>query len=223
VSSNITAGPQIPTPILVTFAVREEAAFFPTAKANPGRIHQLITGMGAKNATAAVERVLTQIRPALILTCGFAGGLRPDLGIGSVVFSVDAELALEPTLTELGGKPIRFHCSPRVLSTAGEKAALWSKTQADAVEMESGAIRQLARERGIASATIRAISDGAGDDLPLDFNQLLTDECRLDYGRLAKALARRPGKIPGLLKLQRHTRTAARRLGEFLQALLALR
>ena len=54
--------------ILVTFAVKEEMKFFPGA---PG-IRRYVTGMGRDNAERAIETALEEIRPRLVLTCGFA-------------------------------------------------------------------------------------------------------------------------------------------------------
>jgi nucleoside phosphorylase len=103
---------------------------------------------------------------------------------------------------------------------AAEKQQLWESTRADAVEMESAIIRQFCRERGLPSGTIRVISDTVHEDLPLDFNTLMTPKQNLNYLRLAAELVRSPGKLSPLLELQKRTTAAARHLGQCLQALL---
>src|SRR5204862_4938815 len=112
--------------------------------------------------------------------------------------------------------PAQFHCSKRVAITAAEKRALWESTRADAVEMESSVIRNLCREWKIPSATVRVISDTAHDDLPLDFNALMTSDDRIHYGKLARAVLGSPRRIPLLLSFQRQPIIAARELGRVL-------
>src|SRR5262249_927850 len=160
----MTSGERQDGGALVCFAVKAEARFFKPAPQwrTPARV--TITGIGKKNAARAVQRVVEQVPPALVLTCGFAGGLNPDWPRGTIVFSVDDGLNLTSILLQLGAKPGRFHCSARVALTAEEKQQLREATSADAVDMESEVIRQLCRERGIPSATIRAISDAADED-----------------------------------------------------------
>jgi adenosylhomocysteine nucleosidase len=119
-----------------------------------------------------------------------------------------------------GACPVRFHCSTRVAITVEEKRALRQATGADAVEMESSIIRAICRAHGIPSATIRVISDAADEDLPLDFNALLTSEQELNYPKLVLTLLSSPSKIPALLRLQRQTQLAARRLAEVLVRLI---
>jgi adenosylhomocysteine nucleosidase len=89
------------------------------------------------------------------------------------------------------------------------------------VEMESGVIRAVCRERGIPSATVRVISDSADENLPLDFNRLMDAEQNLSYVRLALALVSSPGKIPALITLQKRTRTAAKNLAKVLTRVIA--
>jgi adenosylhomocysteine nucleosidase len=206
-------------PVLVCFAVREEARFFSTADfVSP--VVTLITGMGTANAAAALQAQLARDRPRLVITCGFAGGLRPGLSVGSLVFSADHGHPFTSLLSELGATPGTFHSATRVAITSAEKKLLRDQTGADAVEMESGIIRQLCNSARIPSVTLRVISDPADQDLPLDFNTLMTSRLRLNYLKLAWALLRSPSRIKGLLQLQRQTQAAARRLGQALERLL---
>jgi nucleoside phosphorylase len=204
------------TPTLVCFAVKEEAKFF---KANNGRI--LITGMGRKNAGEALRKELASLRPGLVLTCGFAGGLNPNLSLGDIVFDADAGAGLGDKLIRLGGKAARFHCSERIVITAGEKQSLWQAASMDAVEMESSAIRDHCREQKIPSATIRVISDTQQEDLPMDFNTLMTPDCRMNMPMLVGRLFLQPQKIPQLIQFQKRTIFAAQKLDELLGKLLA--
>src|ERR1043166_2873675 len=76
--------------VLVCFAVREEAKFFLNSK--PRMARSLLTGMGQANASAALEKRLTEIpAPKLVLTCGFAGGLNPQFKNDQILFNADEE------------------------------------------------------------------------------------------------------------------------------------
>ena len=204
--------------VLVCFAVKEEAKFFVA----DGCWH-IITGMGVRNASKGTVEALSKNKPALVLTTGFAGGLNPKLKVGDVVFEEDAGAGLRSELIRLNAIPVQFHCADKVAVTAADKQALWKSTGADAVEMESSAIRQICCERGIPSATIRVISDAAVEDLPLDFNALMTPDDKIDFAKLALKLVCGPQKIPQLIRFQKQTSSAARNLAEVLQKLLAAR
>jgi adenosylhomocysteine nucleosidase len=221
---------------LICFALKEEAAPFRKMAAGKSGISILITGIGRQNAEKSVREFLLTNSPELVLTCGFAGGLNPDLKPGDVVFETsfarssrgdEAQIKIgnqsEPPyvgcnekLADAGAKPAKFFCADRIATTVAEKNILRAETGADAVEMESAAIHAVCRERGIPCTTVRVISDAASEDLPLDFNALLKPDKSLDHGKLAWAIARSPGKIGALLKLQKQTRFAAERLAEIL-------
>ena len=194
----------------------------------------------AGGASVPASRLVSGLAPPeLVLTCGFAGGLNPDLKLGAVVFEV-ANTPLAPSLSLQGGervsartgeglsskllatgaRPAKFFCADRIATTVAEKKKLRDETGADAVEMESAAIHALCREHGIFCATVRVISDTAHEDLPLDFNALARSDQSLDYGKLFMAIAKSPGKIRALLKLQKQTRFAAEQLAEVLAGIL---
>jgi purine-nucleoside phosphorylase len=204
-------------PTLVCFAVKEEAKFFKP----PPNVSVLVTGMGRRNAFAKIDAYLAKQTPSGVLTCGFAGGLNPTLELGTIVYDMDEGSPWEKALLDSKAKLARFECANRVACTADEKFKLWQVTGMDAVEMESDTIRQVCLRKNIPSATIRVISDTAHQNLPLDFNRLLTPDHRIDFAKLAARLIFSPRKVGELLRFQGQTVTAAQALGAFLEKLLS--
>ena len=251
---------------LICFALKEEAAPFQKIAVGRSNIAILIIGIGRVNAEKSIRKFLaggasvsashsqagssgqarlagtlappTFALPSLVLTCGFAGGLNPDLKLGDVVFEIprrssrdnEAQISighgpwaignqLEPSyvgcyekLVAAGAKPVKFFCADRIATTVAEKKALREETGADVVEMESAAIHAVCQERNIPCVTVRVISDTANEDLPLDFNALSKPDKNLDFGKLAWAIAKSPRKIGALMELQKKTSYAAGQL-----------
>ncbi len=204
---------------LVCFALEVEAVpFRKRALKTPG-VAILVTGIGPRNAENSLRRFLENTRPEQVLTCGFAGGLNPELKSGEVVF-MTASAPLEARLLAAGAQPATFYSAPRIATTVAEKRQLREQTGADVVEMESGAILAVCHESQIPCALARAISDTAHEDLPLDFNLLSKPDLSLDPGKLAWAIAKAPWKIGALIQLQKKTSRAARQLADMLVKVL---
>jgi adenosylhomocysteine nucleosidase len=231
--------------VLICFPLKQEAAPFRKIAAEKSGVSILLTGIGRRNAEQSLRKFLaggaslpasrfqnvsagdarlvsSLAPPSLVLACGFAGGLNPDLKLGEVVFELggseigNRQSAIGNHLLAAGAKPARFFCADRIATTTAEKKKLRDETGADAVEMESAAIYAVCREHRIPCATVRVISDTASEDLPLDFNQLSKPDQSLDYGRLFLTIAKSPGKIGALMKLQKQTQFAAERLAQVL-------
>jgi adenosylhomocysteine nucleosidase len=135
-----------------------------------------------------------------VLNIGFCGALDPSLRVGDVLDS-------RGLLTT----------ADRVAITAAEKRRLYESTGAAAVEMECEAVEIKAREWGVPFRCVKAVSDVASEDLPLDFNKYRDREGRFSRIRIACAALARPFRvIPGLVRLDRNCRVAADQLGEFL-------
>src|SRR5262245_57879816 len=115
--------PKKQSEVLICFAVKEEAKFF-----KPGPFEVLITGMGRKNSAEGIRRAIPIVQPELVLTCGFAGGLNPELSLGDVVFDEDFGAGISEPLLDIGCVSGRLHCAKRVAVTAGEKKQLWKET-----------------------------------------------------------------------------------------------
>jgi adenosylhomocysteine nucleosidase len=200
---------------LVCFAMDDEARIFRRIVGTPRNVLTLVCGIGRRNAERSIRDALTRHLPKQVLTCGFAGGLDPGLKTGDAIFCTE-DIVLREKLAACGAKPATFHCSDRIATTVAEKQQLWRETGADAVEMESAVIHTICAERGIPCATLRVISDTATEDLPLDFNQLANADMSLNYGKLALAILKAPGKIPALKRLHQSTSIAAKVLAEVL-------
>ena len=202
---------------LVCFAVKEEAKFFkPLARAQSD-VQILLTGMGSANAEKTLQSFLTKKLPRLVVSAGFAGGLKPGLSTGTVLFEIQGDKpAFRTALAAAGAVPATFHFAQRVATLSSEKRRLRESTGADAVEMESYVISRICADRQVPSVTVRVVLDTLEEDLPLDFNQLLTPDHRLDGRKLAIALLRSPGKIRSLLRLQKQSDLCAQRLAQVL-------
>ena len=135
---------------LVCFALNEEAAPFRKLALRIPDVWILITGIGPQNAETSVRQFLAKRLPKLVLTCGFAGGLNPELKSGDVVF-ITGYPALEEKLADTNAKHASFFSAPRIATTVAEKQQLRAETGADVVEMESGAILAVCRESQIPS------------------------------------------------------------------------
>jgi adenosylhomocysteine nucleosidase len=131
-----------------------------------------------------------------IVSTGFCGALDPALRVGDIVREL--------------------HSIDRVAVTAGEKRVLRESTGAAAVDMESAALARKAGEWGVPFYAIRAVSDTALEDMPLDFNIYRDAEGRFSRTRIAMAALARPfSRVPALLRLDRNCRIAAESLGDY--------
>jgi adenosylhomocysteine nucleosidase len=161
--------------------------------------------------TTLVERALRVKHDVQgIISTGFCGALDPALAAGAIVVSGEAPVRAAGPF--VAGDVVS---SERVLVTAEEKRALRRTSGAAAVDMEFGAVKKIAAEWGVPARAVRAVSDAAGEDMPLDFNRYRDREGRFSRGRIAMAAMVRPLVIPGLLRLERNCRLAAEHLGDF--------
>lgn len=212
----------IPENVWVCFAVKQESVPFTRLRSPANKTRVLVTGMGIRNARLQVlEALNTGPLPALVISSGFAGGLKPGIPRGAVLFEAGERFRWEQDLKKAGGIPASFHCASKVVVTSRQKAELRQRTGADAVDMESLGILEVCRQRRIPSVIVRVVLDSAEEDLPLDFGALLDSTERIDPMRLALALAKSPGKIPSLLRFGRQSAEAARILAAVLRKFLA--
>ncbi len=178
-------------------------------------------GMGARRAARTTEWIAAGWLPGAVMIAGVAGALSADLQRGDVLTASTVhtdQMALTPSLNVAGVTPGRLLSIDRVLVTSVQKQAalqaLKDPTGPIAVEMETAAAAVVAERHRIPWGALRAISDGAEESLPLDFNLLRDREGDLPVSTVALVAMRRPQRIPGLVRLGAATNHAAKALAE---------
>ena len=157
-----------------------------------------------------VEEVLRQKMDVNgIVNTGFCGALDPALRIGDIVVWGDVPCKARFVTGEISS-------SDRVVVTVDEKRRLREKTGAIAAEMEAGAVKRIAEAWGVPFYCVRAVSDTANEDMPLDFNSYRDSAGRFSLPRIALAAVSRPfTRIPALKRLEANCNVASESLGAF--------
>lgn len=194
-------------------------------KVEAADVRVALTGVGPERARSVMARAL-QWEPNVCIASGVAGSLRATYRVGEVFVAREVmelesgrTIATDRELAEAAEKrgvrlAERLLSSSNMVVTAEGKGRLGR--MAEAVEMESFAVLTEAARRRVPAVAIRAISDTADQDLPMDFSGVLDGEGKVSASKVARSLARAPHKLPAVLRLGRNTRVAATKLAEFL-------
>ena len=199
----------------------------------------LLTGVGQRPAKLALSRIAWGESGTLeyCVSSGLAGGLRPEYSVAQVmaarevasegVRDENGEPKMIPTsaslvsfASECGATVVdRFYSAERAIGRPDEKKHLGRI--AAAVEMESFEILSAATDAGVPAVAVRAISDTSDEPLPLDMNEVFSDEGQLSIPRVVGQVALHPQALPGLVKLGQQSKKAAESLAQFLDRYIA--
>jgi adenosylhomocysteine nucleosidase len=232
--------------VLVTFAVDAEFApwrklrhfekrmqaslNFYSTRIVGAEVNVFLTGIGGKKSWLEATKVLWDAGNDLCISSGLAGALKPEHGPGEVLAAESVYAAGRKTIISCdhrlvedaaicGAKIVkRFYSADHVVLGAKEKRELG--LTADAVEMESGEVLYEAATFGAMGVAVRAISDRADEDLPLDFNRVTTASGDISMVGVLSQVAQNLGAVPSLIRFGRQSRLAAESLAEFLDGYL---
>jgi adenosylhomocysteine nucleosidase len=200
------------------------------------------TGVGPDKARSVTKQILQNESWDVVISTGFAGALNAgpigSLIVGSeVLFGQSAGLESDYDLQRIvchpdwvntslsiqlmGPHPLqcgKFVTMDRVLTHASQKQILGKRTGAVAVDMESGAIGQVAQQHGLPFLIVRAISDGVNEDLPVDFNLFLKPS---GWVGGARQVVSTPRCWKGFWRLYRNSKQAGLQLSRFFEKFFA--
>jgi hopanoid-associated phosphorylase len=186
-----------------------------------------VCGMGPEAAAAAAQ-ILADKGVRALAVFGVAGALDPRLSPGDLLcpqevlaedgrrYTVDsswrARLGASLRDLDLRGGSLLTVREPLLTPESKDQARL--RFGACAVDMESAAVAEVAAARGLPLLVLRAISDGAGDAIPLPLANAIDRWGRPRPGAVALALLLRPQlllRLPRLAGTMQRATTALRR------------
>lgn len=182
----------------------------------------MYSGAGAENARKAAELLVSKGATQL-MSWGCAAALSPDLKMGDLVLadrlmgSDGVETPVNATWHQharkvLGSDIAAYKgavcASDTLVSTAQAKQDLYIKTGAIALDMESGAIAQVAQHYALPFLAIRAIADPASMDLPLAVSKALNENGEVEITKILASLVFNPKELPHLIQLGQYFQLA---------------
>jgi adenosylhomocysteine nucleosidase len=175
----------------------------------------MLSGIGPDRARCAAHSLLAAGADSLV-SWGCAAGLDPALSPGTLLLAQAVEAPgrrcyrvdlrwRECVRTRLMGS-IAFAdgaiaSTSTVLGCPGQKATLFESTHAVAADMESGAVADVARQKGKPFLVVRAVSDPATLGMPKSVLREMDSWGRIRLARLVAAAFRNPHELISLLRL----------------------
>ena len=178
-----------------------------------------LCGMGPERAAEAARALLADGATALV-SYGLAGALAPELAPGTLLLPERVVFRGGDRVVDLPWRRrIEQRLSPRPaagllltlpqpLATAADKARAYRETGVAAVDMESGAVLDVAAAAGVPALVLRAVVDGAATSLPRAAVAGVDAYGRPRAAALLGALLRRPWECVDLLRLSGDLRLA---------------
>ena len=175
----------------------------------------IVTGMGTKLATEAIERLLDATSVDRVVVVGITGAVENETPIGTLILPevvVNSDTGTEYRPEQLGdGTPHGKMWTGDVLLTDPDVIADLRAKGVVSLDMETAAIAESCERRGIPWSVFRVISDRATDGSIDEEVFRLSNQDGTPNGRAVAAyFAKHPGRIPKMAKLAKGAKLATK-------------
>lgn len=205
-------------------------AFEARIAAGPG-VRVICSGNG-KNLAASLTRAIKEGATG-VMSFGVAGGLSPDLAPGTCIVGsailygtdhikrIDTHDDWSQSLTRAIPGAVRgmLFGVPSPVAHPEAKAALYTRTGAIAVDMESHVVGGVAAAHGLPMAAVRVIADPAERTIPVSALAAMRPNGTTDVAAMIWSMVRRPRDLPAVLRTALDARAARATLVRGRQAL----
>lgn len=203
---------------------------------NTREIRLIESGMGPEKSAAATRTLIAAVHPELVVNFGFCGAVTPGLAVGDIVVAERILLNRDRLFSEQPGlataksdeiaeflagilREETFRVSRGTFITAAQikskremAALLPAGTTNPVLEMESAAVALVAAREKVPITALRAVSDGAEEELGFSIEEFADREMNIRLGKVILTVARKPWIMPQLLRLAKNSRRAGESL-----------
>ena len=225
---------------------RDKVAGFNLYRFSIGRrkVCLIESGMGLTRGASATHTLIAKANPDIILNFGFAGAVTAGAEVGDLVVAtrillhrdrlfseqsgIPAELA-ERLVEALGkgcrDKTLRIHRGTCVTASQIRKKSEVAKllpagTACPVLDMETAAVARVAAKEKVPFLAVRAISDGADEELGFTIEEFTDREMNIRPWKVVLTMARKPWIIPQLVRLAQNAKRAGKNLACAVTALI---
>ena len=220
-------------------AERTEHLRFYRSASKP-QVVAVVGGYGRERAQQATREVIERYRPEVIVSAGFAGGVKPGIGTGDLFLcnrlssiagsaaywtrgaakerppqdSAVVDKLLEETIadyTVCGCLSV-----PQLVSSSSMKAWIGATFPVDIIDMEGYWATEAAAAAGTSSVVVRAVLDPVEQTLPMFVGQAVDDGADRMWRRALRYIVTRPTEAPLLIHMAGQAKVASASLADFL-------
>ncbi len=205
------------------------------------------SGIGKKRARGVLEQVMDTYSPALVISCGFAGGLNADLKLGDILIADrvidvaynsngdDFAIKAPETLNSkefLKAKEMSnefsfgVYSGPLITSDVAicdpkNKKELGDQNSALGVDMETSALLRTTNKQSIPLVSIRVISDTVDQELA-NFSPCFDENGNVSKMKAGWYILTNPSLIPMAMSLKSQMPVAVKNMTTFLEKFVSI-
>jgi len=176
------------------------------------RLQVALSGVGPRHARQAVQDLLKQGQPEVLISLGYSGALKDHLQPGDAVHAHEIETPDKRIFQNNQTGQRLLSVSKLAPSKESKRLLAENHPEACAVDMESAVLAEAAESAGLPWRALRIIIDPLGSNLPIDFNRCVSSKGQTAPTKLAREILTHPLQIPALIEFGKWEKRARQQL-----------